>query len=121
MVCFLTGFFARFCGLLPDSLVAGVEPFHGSVSMVKVVINRCFGGFGLSKAAKDALGDVETDWGDEFRCHPKLVEVVEKLGSAANGPYSELVVVDVPDDVDWYIDNYDGVEMVRERHRTWTS
>jgi len=27
--------------------------------------------------------------------------------------------VEVPDDVDWYVEEYDGLEHIAERHRTW--
>jgi len=41
------------------------------------------------------------------------------LGAKANGHYSELKIVHVPDEVDWYISEYDGLEQVHEKHRTW--
>jgi hypothetical protein len=53
------------------------------------------------------------------RTDPALVQVVEELGEKANGKHAELVVVEVPDDVVWSIDNYDGVETIHEQHRTW--
>lgn len=88
---------------------------------MKVVINKCYGGFGLSDAAKKMLGikyDFEYDE-DEKRADPKLVEVVEKLGAAANGPFSRLVVVEIPDDINWAISEYDGIERIEEVHRVW--
>jgi hypothetical protein len=30
------------------------------------------------------------------------------MGDEANGRFSELKVVDIPDDVEWQIDEYDG-------------
>lgn len=48
-----------------------------------------------------------------------LVAVVEELGSAANGDHAKLVIVEIPDDVKWHIDEYDGMECVAENHRTW--
>lgn len=48
-----------------------------------------------------------------------LVKVVEELGDKANGYYAELSVVDVPDGVEWQIEEYDGNEWVSEVHRTW--
>ena len=54
------------------------------------------------------------------RSDEDLVEVVETLGSAANGSYSNLKVVEIPDDVEWYIEEYDGREHIAERHRTWS-
>lgn len=88
---------------------------------MKVVINRCFGGFGLSKEALEFLGadyDFEYDR-YEMRTDAKLIECVEQLGERANGEYSELKIVEVPDDVDWHIEEYDGMETVEEDHRSW--
>lgn len=56
---------------------------------------------------------------DFKRDDPDLVAVVEELGSTANGAYAELKVVEIPDDVDWCIEEYDGREWVAEKHRTW--
>jgi len=56
---------------------------------------------------------------DLARDDPDLVAVVQELGNQANGRYAELKVVDIPDDVNWYIEEYDGREWVAERHRTW--
>lgn len=84
---------------------------------MKIVINRCFGGFGLSEEAMKLLG-IEYAW-DIRRDDPKLVEVVEKLGNAANGSCSELIVVEIPDDVKYNISDYDGVETIHEEHRMW--
>jgi hypothetical protein len=38
--------------------------------------------------------------------------VVETLGQAASGPSAELVVICIPDGVDWGIADYDGAERV---------
>jgi len=54
------------------------------------------------------------------RADEDLVEVVETLGSAANGNYSNLKVVEIPDGVEWFVNEYDGLEHVAERHRTWS-
>jgi hypothetical protein len=143
---------------------------------MKVVINTCFGGFGLSDAAYEKLiewgvpvrayveqkrdpethlylpepsneGEVIFDrdlsadkselsqsmrrltgrywetWLSGNRSHPLLVRVVEELGgghrTGASGKYSELTVVEIPDDVDYEISEYDGNEHVAEKHRTW--
>jgi hypothetical protein len=142
---------------------------------MKVVINRCFGGFGLSKEACQRYWDlkgtqvwieddtkfmsmglftvwlvppeqrVESKEGEAFylmsmedrkeynqkhseqtwyyrdveRNDPTLVQVVEQLGDAANGSHAELAIVEIPDDVQWGIDEYDGREHVAESHRTW--
>ena len=49
----------------------------------------------------------------------QLVQVVEELGSAANGHCAELKIVEVPHDVQWKIEKSGGVEHVSEVHRTW--
>ena len=115
---------------------------------MKIVINRKHGGFGLSEEAVLLYGDkknlniiakederVKTithyyfnevkeengfgEWEIE-RNDPVLVEVVEQLGDLANGYYSKLKIVEIPDDVKWYIHDYDGLEEVHEEHRKWS-
>lgn len=89
---------------------------------MKIVVNRCWGGFGLSKLAYEKLGISWDGYGHGShieRNDPKLVAVVEELGEAANGDYAKLRIVEIPEGVDWEIDNYDGQETVRERHRSW--
>jgi hypothetical protein len=99
---------------------------------MKIVINRCFGGFGLSPRAEALFRRIEKvkpddEASNEYfsvydipRDHPTLVKIVEKLGgSTAGGDSSELKIVEVPDDVNWYIEEYDGMEHVTERHRVW--
>lgn len=56
---------------------------------------------------------------EEQRNDPVLVEVVEELGSAANGACANLRVVDIPDGMDYVIDEYDGIETLHERVREW--
>jgi len=58
------------------------------------------------------------DMNNKLRTHPDLIEVVEKLGTAAGE--RTLKIVEVPDDVKWYIDQgEDGREWVAEEHKTW--
>ena len=116
---------------------------------MKVVINRRFGGFGLSQEAlrelqkrltpdseltiikvkdsdnEEAPSELFLDMGEgEVRVpfgrnDPQLIEVVEELGSRANGEYANLKIVKIPDDVDYVIEEVDGEEWVVEVHRTW--
>ena len=139
---------------------------------MKIVINACHGGFGLSDEAVIRYHEIKgvplwitkdkqynsithywlvpeseriEDVGDEFykmtmdernaynqkwseqtfsvydlkRDDPVLVQVVEELGDLVNSRYSELKIVDVPDDIFWEIGEYDGLEHVAEVHRTW--
>lgn len=53
------------------------------------------------------------------RCDPDLIECVEALGKKANGSAAELVVVEIPDDVEWEVQEYDGYETIVEQHRSW--
>lgn len=90
---------------------------------MKVVINKCFGGFGLSNAALERyneLSDNPVGYDCQIsRIDPILVQVVEEMGELANSSCSELKVVEIPDDVEWYIDDYDGIEKINECHRSW--
>jgi len=89
---------------------------------MKVVKNSCYGGYSLSEEAYKYLDLPWDGYGDEFENHrenPRLVEVVETLGNKASGRCANLRIVEIPDDAEWYIDEYDGWETVREKHRTW--
>ena len=90
---------------------------------MKVVINKCFGGFGLSKVAEglylEATEKEEVLAWEIPRDDPVLVRIVEELGKKSWGIYAELKVVEVPDDVEWFIEDYDGIEWVAEVHETW--
>lgn len=116
--------------------------------MPKIVVNACYGGFGLSHEAimhyseladlnltaikqdhgsseyryfVNGIVDKDHEWYylDLERDDPYLVQTVEALGKLANGNFSTLRIADVPDGVRWYIDDYDGIETVREQHSTW--
>lgn len=138
---------------------------------MKVILNKCYGGFGFSRKAyemyaekhgfkvymyktkeitKDGtllrkvhgtddsgfgwyfmkdFGDEfipsKADWGEmlylreEHREDPVAIEIVEKLGKEANGSCADLVVVDIPDGLDYVIDDYDGIETLHEKVQTW--
>lgn len=92
--------------------------------MQKIVINTCFGGFGLSRAAKAWLNEKAGEDVDLYslpRDSELLVRCVELFGSAAaSGDYAKLKVVEVPDGVKWYIEEYDGREHVAADHETWS-
>ncbi len=89
---------------------------------MKLVINKCHGGFGLSKEGMEFMGLEWDGYGKcdgLFRCDTRLVDCVEQLGDTANGRYASLRVVEIPDDVKYKIEEYDGLEWVAEAHRTW--
>ena len=105
---------------------------------MKVVINACYGGFGLSREACELyaermglnVGKFNDTWGffenGDFydrqipRDDSVLVSIVEELGEKASSRYSNLRVVEIPDGVEWEIEEYDGNEWVAEKHRTWS-
>lgn len=90
---------------------------------MKIAINKCYGGFGLSDKAIDlynSLSDTKTDYAFEIeRNDPILIQVIETLGDEANGRFAKLDIIDIPDDVEWEISEYDGMERVDEVHRSW--
>jgi hypothetical protein len=106
---------------------------------MKIVVNRCFGGFGISKEAAEFMANkgceqakkeleapefygygYSKDYPDEYlRTNPFLVEAVETLGEKANGVCANLMIVEIPDDIMWFIDDYDGHETIHEEHRSW--
>ena len=113
---------------------------------MKVVINRCYGGFGLSHEAimkyahlakinlvpkptkystipyEYYIDGIEENFWSEYniaRDDPTLVKIVEQMGESAGTMYAELKVVEVPDNVKWHICEYDGIEHIAEDHRTW--
>ena len=90
---------------------------------MKIAINRWYGGFSLSDKALDlynSLSDTKTEYTFEIaRNDPILIQVIETLGDEANGRFAKLCVVDIPDDVEWEISEYDGMEQVDEVHRSW--
>ena len=57
---------------------------------------------------------------DIERHDPHLVATVEQIGKAADGRSAHLKVVEIPDGVDYVIEEYDGSEHVAEKHRTWS-
>mgnify|MGYP005746838027 CR=1 FL=1 len=85
--------------------------------MVKVVINKCYGGFGFSQEANDLYesraGKALCLW-MTARHDPTLVKVVEELGERANGCHSDLRIVEVVSADRYHIEEYDGWEDVFE-------
>lgn len=85
---------------------------------MKIVINKCCGGFDLSEKAiemyqeisgqKNFLDIYEIDRNDSI-----LVQVVEKHGKEANGSCSELFIEEVDEEnFNFEIEEYDGYESI---------
>jgi len=53
------------------------------------------------------------------RSNPDLIGVIEEMGDGASGSLAEIMIVEIPDDVEYTIEEYDGLEWVAEKHRTW--
>lgn len=103
--------------------------------MFKVVVNGCFGGFGVSEQGAEWLLTNGAS-ADKVRVHregrfnyvsvdlerhdPLLVRMVETLGSAANGDCAKLFVHTMEQPL-YRIDEYDGSESVEEPGQAvWT-
>lgn len=107
--------------------------------IVKIVLNGCFGGFGLSDEATKRYAEIkgwawEVDEYDyivlineqgerlssydlgEDRTDPILVQVIEELGKAADSDYSELYIESVEKGTKYFIDEYDGIESLRTEY-----
>lgn len=93
--------------------------------MTQIVINTRHGGFGLSELAEARYRELasipaaEPLW-DLSRDCEHLVKTVLELGEQASGKYAKLKVVEIPDDIEWSVHEYDGAEWVAEAHRTWS-
>ena len=142
---------------------------------MKVVINKCYGGFGLSFTAMRKIAERKgfplyfydrtkyeyRDGIDEFvrvdspgetsmssftlkqdlgpvisgkealegaewffdsyleRNDLDMIAVIEEMGKESFGDFAELEIVEIPDDVNWKIEEHDGIEWVAEVHLTW--
>lgn len=147
---------------------------------MKIVINNCFGGFGLSHRAIIRYAELKGiklySWADEstiriygidkinelikkraiihyttvskeayyklkkedeklgnwekssntyfFECNIErtdkfLIQIIEELGKEANGQCAKLNIVEIPDNINWHIEEYDGNEHIAEDHKTW--
>lgn len=102
--------------------------------MSKIAISICHGGFNLSHKALlkyaelkgiknyDEMGDFGWLVSDDIeRNDPALIETLETIGLLdCNGALSNINIVEIPDDVIWEIEEYDGNEWVSEVHRRWS-
>lgn len=137
---------------------------------MKIIINKCHGGFSISDAAVKRYAELKgitlypekgrydtvwwtippeerpakpvgnwlsqppADWTAYNECYKNntltnrpedrtdnvLIQVIEEFGKDANGRFAVLAVIEIPDNVEWEISEYDGIEWVAEKHRTWS-
>ena len=98
---------------------------------MKIAINECYGEFCISekffdwllekncpeaiayKSTWDAIKDNKRYKGtinlEIARDNPLFIEGIETLGDLADGRFSKLKIVEIPDDVEWVIEEYDGM------------
>jgi hypothetical protein len=51
----------------------------------------------------------------KWRSDERLIETIEEVGCQnAGGRFASIAIIDIPDDVDWEISNYDGYETFDE-------
>jgi hypothetical protein len=94
----------------------------------KIVLNRCYGGFGISEKAVNWLRErgephdkayvIESMGWRPSHCglhrhDPLLVECVETLGEEASGDSARLEVVEINQPL-YRINEYDGAESIEE-------
>ena len=83
---------------------------------MKIVLNKCYGGFGVSDLGAEILGtpypEREMFFENGNAMHEKLADLIERYDAETiNGKLANLEIYEIPDDVtDWEINEYDGYE-----------
>lgn len=111
---------------------------------MKIIINQSFGSFGFSYGAlkkwlsrqEPGLYYLSTMPGylvsniyeydthkevhhKSLRTDPYMIELVEEDPYNASGPFAKLKVIEIPDDIEYYVQDNGGLEIVQEAHRSW--
>lgn len=98
---------------------------------MKVVINRSLGDFRIPPQLAKELGwfcmffngskDLPADY-DEHT-DPDLIAGLERMieegVDVSKAAGTKLQIVEIPDNVNWYIDDRNGIETIHECHRSW--
>ena len=83
---------------------------------MKVVINQRYGGFSVSNKFMEHYGIPISMAYDIDRYDSRLIEYIETYGSeAASGWAANLVIVDIPPETYYRINEYDGYEFIEYR------
>jgi hypothetical protein len=96
---------------------------------MKVLLNKCYGGFGLSEKVYHEMGwewdnygfgyshyEIHDEIYDEMkmRTDPKLIAAIEKIGlEESSGICAKIFIEEIDDDTSFEIDGYDGYERLR--------
>lgn len=92
---------------------------------MRVVINKCWGGFHLAdnvlkeynkRTGKD-VGNYNVD-----RSDPVLIDIIGIIGldNASGSSCCKLKIVEIPDDTPYDILDYDGVETIVDTRYVWS-
>lgn len=100
--------------------MSSIEPWNG-FDEGWVIFDRRLNGYDVASYRRpdNRYWDTSISYDERYRAHPLLVRVIEELGSTASGRDSVLRVIEVPDGIDWCIEDHDGYEHIAEKHRTW--
>jgi len=90
----------------PNEVLKYKKPWNKMTEKEKQKINE------LDKKHSLYHGDIE-------RTDPDLITVVKKLKEKANGEHAKLKIVEIPDNTEYTIEEYDGIEWIAEKHRIW--
>lgn len=67
---------------------------------------------------KEYCFEEENEW--KPRTDTVLIQLIKEKGSKwCSGSCAKLEIVEIPDDINWEISEYDGMETVREKSREW--
>lgn len=94
---------------------------------MKIVINSCYGGFEVSKGffyyhygipCEVPCDDRVRRDIERWRTDKRLIEFIEKFGSeAASGYHSYLTIEEISAGTKYWIENYDGLEIIHTGDR----
>ena len=106
--------------IIDNTIRAGYESGATVQEMTKRLIgtkkNNYLDGLVTNTGAREAEALVRTG-ANHYANQARDVAAVEALGEEANGLRASLLVVEIPDDVDWYIEEYDGHEWVHHANK----
>ena len=107
-----------------DSITKSVYKEQAIIGNPKIIHH--YSKLPLEGLPSNVEGDPQLPFGVYFsptdipRGDPTLIQVIQELGKVANGRYANLKIVDIPNGIEWEIEEYDGSEHVAEKHETWS-
>lgn len=101
-------FFSAFSIQNPDEYLANEKDWHSMTMEERQESNKKYSSVYLN-----------SNYGYTERNDPILLQVVNELGEEASGKLAELRIIEIPDGIEWDIDDYDGIETAHERHMSW--